>query len=72
MKLGRGADGYTESCEVTTPARLLFISGQIPVREDGTVPEGFESQCLQVWRNIESVLHEAGMNLHDLVKEGIL
>jgi 2-iminobutanoate/2-iminopropanoate deaminase len=68
MKFGRSADGYSESCEIAGPARLLFISGQVPLREDGTVPEGFESQCLQVWNNLESVLHEAGMTLHHLVK----
>ena len=36
--------------------RLLFVSGQVPERSDGSVPEGFEAQCEQAWRNVIAVL----------------
>lgn len=60
--------GYVHSYEVAGPARLLHISGQIPVRADGSVPEGFDAQCRQVWANVEAVLAASGMGLGHLVK----
>lgn len=60
--------GYHHGLALTGASRLLFISGQIPERPDGTVPEGFEAQCEAVWRNIGCVLVDAGMGYTDLVK----
>jgi enamine deaminase RidA (YjgF/YER057c/UK114 family) len=48
--------------------RLLFISGQVPEKPDGSVPEGFEAQCEQAWRNIIEVLAAAGLGVEHLVK----
>ena len=59
---------YTQGLEVPAGARLLFISGQIPVRPDGTVHEGFEAQCHAVWDNVLAVLASAGMGPEHLVK----
>jgi enamine deaminase RidA (YjgF/YER057c/UK114 family) len=59
---------YALAYEVTGPARTLYISGQIPTRADGSVPDGFEAQCRQVWANIDAVLAQAGMTRRDLVK----
>jgi 2-iminobutanoate/2-iminopropanoate deaminase len=59
---------YTQGLEVPAGARLLFISGQIPVRADGSVPEGFEAQCHAVWDNVLGVLASAGMGPEHLVK----
>ena len=60
--------GYAQAIEVTNHSRTLFISGQIPVAKDGTVPADFENQCRLAWRNVEAQLHAAGMNLDNLVK----
>jgi len=60
--------GYSQGIEVTTPGRFLHISGQIPVSVDGTVAEGAENQCRQVWQNVSAVLRSAGMTVNDLVK----
>ena len=46
----------------------MFISGQVPERCDGTVPEGFEAQCEQAWRNVVEVLAAAGLRVEHLVK----
>jgi enamine deaminase RidA (YjgF/YER057c/UK114 family) len=54
--------------ELTQHRRLLFISGQVPERPDGTVPEGFEAQCEQAWRNVKNVLAAAGLGAGHLVK----
>jgi 2-iminobutanoate/2-iminopropanoate deaminase len=48
--------------------RLLFVSGQVPERSDGSVPEAFEAQCEQAWRNVIEVLAAAGLGVEHLVK----
>jgi enamine deaminase RidA (YjgF/YER057c/UK114 family) len=62
------AAGYCMGLEVKQHRRLLFISGQVPERVDGTVPEGFEAQCEQSWRNVVEVLAAAGLGVEHLVK----
>jgi enamine deaminase RidA (YjgF/YER057c/UK114 family) len=42
--------------ELSQHRRLLFVSGQVPEKPDGSVPEGFEAQCEQAWRNVIEVL----------------
>lgn len=54
--------------ELSQQRRLLFISGQVPERSDGSVPEGFEAQCEQAWRNVIEVLAAAGLGVRNLVK----
>ncbi len=61
------AKGYAQAMEVRHPGRLLFISGQVPVRADGTVPDGYEDQCRQAWANVIAQLNAAGMGLDQLV-----
>ena len=62
------AGGYSMGLELTQHRRLLFISGQVPEKADGTVPEGFEAQCEQAWRNVIEVLAAAGLGVEHLVK----
>lgn len=62
------AGGYCMGLELKQHRRLLFISGQVPERSDGTVPEGFEAQCEQAWRNVKEVLAAAGLGIEHLVK----
>jgi 2-iminobutanoate/2-iminopropanoate deaminase len=59
---------YAQAVEVTGAKRLLFVSGQIPVRADGTVPNTFAEQARQAWANVEAQLRAAGMSLGNLVK----
>jgi 2-iminobutanoate/2-iminopropanoate deaminase len=60
--------GYVNAVEVRGAQRMLFISGQIPCERDGTVPDGIEAQCRQVWANLTAVLREANMDVRNLVK----
>ncbi|MBR1127991.1 RidA family protein [Bradyrhizobium iriomotense] len=62
------AGGYSMGLEVKEHRRLLFISGQVPENSDGTVPDGFEAQCEQAWRNVKNVLAAAGLGVEHLVK----
>lgn len=59
--------GYSQAVEVTGHTRLVFISGQTPVDGEGALPEGFEAQCRQAWRNVQAQLAAAGMTLDNLV-----
>ncbi len=62
------AGGYAQALEVAGASRLLFVSGQVPVAPDGSLPEGFAAQCRQAWANLEAQLRAAGMGLDNLVK----
>jgi len=62
------SSGYSMGLELFQHRRLLFISGQVPENSDGRVPEGFEAQCEQAWRNIIAVLTAAGLGVEHLVK----
>lgn len=62
------AGGYSHAVEVGPGARWLYISGTIPERPDGTVPQGFAAQCNAIWDNLEAILAAAGMTVANLVK----
>src|SRR5215831_3017740 len=59
---------FSHAVEVTAGARMLFITGQIALSVDGTVPSSFVEQAELCWRNIIEILKEANMELRDLVK----
>ena len=62
------AGAYSMGVELGQHRRLLFISGQVPETPDGAVPDGFEAQCEQAWRNVVAVLATADLGLEHLVK----
>jgi 2-iminobutanoate/2-iminopropanoate deaminase len=66
------SSGYGLGLELDQHRRLLFVSGQVPERSDGSVPEGFEAQCEQAWRNAIEVLATAGLGVENLVKITVL
>jgi 2-iminobutanoate/2-iminopropanoate deaminase len=52
-----------------TAGSLLFTSGQIPLRPDGTLVEGgIEVQTQQVFDNLRAVIEAAGASLDRVVK----
>lgn len=63
-----GPGHYSHAVEVQAGARLLFVSGQLPVKPDGSLPEDTEGQCKAAWSNVRSVLEESGFSISDLVK----
>jgi 2-iminobutanoate/2-iminopropanoate deaminase len=62
------ATGYSQIVEISNATRTAYVSGQIPMTQEGVVPETFREQCLLVWRNIEAQLRAADMSLDNLVK----
>ena len=59
---------YSQAYEASGFSRTLYISGQIPARKDGAVPESFEEQARLTWANIEAQLKAADMTLDNIVK----
>jgi 2-iminobutanoate/2-iminopropanoate deaminase len=59
---------YAQALEASDFKRLLMVSGQIPVRPDGSVPADFESQCRLAFANVEAQLRAAGLSLDNLIK----
>lgn len=59
---------YAQCVEVSGTSRLVFVSGQVPVREDGTVPPAFADQARVVWDNVRKQLAAADMTFDNLIK----
>jgi len=64
----KAVGGYTQGFAVPPGSGLLFVSGQIPVDVEGSLPFGFEAQCRQAWRNLVTVLRAADLRIENLVK----
>ena len=59
---------YSHAVEVSSNARLLFISGLNGYLSDGkTLPDSFEEQCEVIWRHIGIILKSAGMSYENIV-----
>lgn len=59
---------YVQALEVTDTTRRLYVSGQAPVRPDGTLPDTFKGQAEAVWDNILAQLCAADMGPEHLVQ----
>jgi len=62
------AAAYTQAIEVSEVVRTLYISGQVGVRKDGTIPDNIVEQSNLAWQNLAAQLDAAGMTLDNLVK----
>ncbi len=59
---------YSHAIEVAAGARWLVLAGQVGMRPDGSIAEGFAAQADQAWQNVVAVLRSAGMGLEDVVR----
>jgi 2-iminobutanoate/2-iminopropanoate deaminase len=62
--------GYTHVVEVPAGARMLYLSGQVPLDKDGNLAGAgdFRQQAEQVFRNLGLALAEARASFADVVK----
>jgi enamine deaminase RidA (YjgF/YER057c/UK114 family) len=60
--------GYSHQIEVTGNERLLVLSGQVGMREDGTVPDDPLEQIDAALENIFRNLQAAKMEVKDIIK----
>lgn len=59
---------YAHGFAVPADATLVFVSGQLGVRPDDTVPEDPAEQAGICFDNIAAILASAGMTLADIVQ----
>ena len=59
---------YTHQVEIDRNERVLILSGQVGMREDGTVPEKLLEQMELAFENILRNLQAANMDVKDILK----
>ena len=62
---------YSHGCEVSFAApntRMVFVSGQLGVKPDGTCSEDAYTQATQCLKNVLAVLDGAGMGVANVVR----
>jgi enamine deaminase RidA (YjgF/YER057c/UK114 family) len=59
---------YSHAIEVAAGSRLVFVSGQLGVNPDDSVPVTVEGQAERCFENIAAILAEAGLGLADIVR----
>lgn len=59
---------WSNAVEVRPGARYLFTCGLVGVRQDGSFEQGIEAQTVRIFENLNIILAEAGMDVHDVVK----
>lgn len=62
------AANYSHATEVPLDARWLYLSGQVGIAPDGTIPDDAGAQAEICFANIGAILREAGMDPADLVR----
>jgi 2-iminobutanoate/2-iminopropanoate deaminase len=62
---------YSHTAVVPGGTALVFISGQVGMRLDGSVPEGFAEQAEVTFENLRACLAEHGLSVEAVVKLGV-
>ena len=66
---GTAAPGpYSHGVEASEIQRVLFVSGQVGIRPDGSTAEGISEQTSVAIENLTAVLADAGMGTSDIAK----
>jgi reactive intermediate/imine deaminase len=62
--------GFSQAWRVEAPSTILFVSGQVPVDDDGNLvgPGDFAAQARRTFDNLGRVLDEGGATFADVVK----
>jgi 2-iminobutanoate/2-iminopropanoate deaminase len=58
---------YSQAVAVSGGARLVFVSGQVGVRADGSVPDTEPGEHEQAWSNVLGILRSEGLGPRDIV-----
>jgi 2-iminobutanoate/2-iminopropanoate deaminase len=62
------AANYSHASGVPPEARWLYLSGQVGIAPDGTIPDDAAAQAELCFANIAAILREAAMAPGDLVR----
>ena len=61
-------NGYSHSALVPAGTELVFVSGQVGVRPDGSTPPTLEEQAEQMFNNISAILQAHKLDQTAIVK----
>ncbi len=62
------ATDYAHAMELAGATRFLFISGTMGLDERGKAADSLEQQLALIWKNIGTILGDAGMAADDIVR----
>ena len=60
--------GYSHTAVVPAGTELVFLSGQVGIRPDGTTPSTLEEQSEQMFNNIAALLRVHGLDQSSIIK----
>jgi enamine deaminase RidA (YjgF/YER057c/UK114 family) len=60
--------GYTHVVEITGPARIIYLAGQLGFTADGKLPPDFRGQTVNAFENVKNGLAAVGLQFKDVVK----
>jgi 2-iminobutanoate/2-iminopropanoate deaminase len=61
-------NAYHHGVEVPSGGCTLYVSGQVGMAKDGSVPQGMTAQAEIVWQNLNAILRDAHMDISNIVK----
>lgn len=67
-KVSKPNGTYSHAIKVPAGFETLYVSGQVPLSLDGTVPEDFAEQAEMVFKNIQEILIYAESSVQQIVK----
>lgn len=59
---------YAHGVEVPENAKLTFVAGQVGIDFEGDLPDDFEGQARNAWKNCLAVLEHNRLRIGDVVK----
>ena len=59
---------YSHTASVPPGTELIFVSGQVGIRPDGSVPDAFAEQAEAVFQNLRACLAAHGAGMESVVK----
>ena len=62
---------YSHTAVVPPGTQLIFISGQVGMRPDGSIPTAFADQAEVTFQNLRSCLAAHGLSVEAVVKLGV-
>ena len=67
VELAAPVAAYAHGVHVPAGSELVFTSGVVPTKRDGSVPVNIGEQASVVWRNISAILAEGSMLISDII-----
>ncbi|MEM6582588.1 MAG: RidA family protein [Pseudomonadota bacterium] len=61
-------NSFAHAVLVQPDSEYLFVSGQVAIGVDGTIPEGAKEQAELTWTNLLNILKAADMTVQNLVR----